>query len=117
MNEQEYYAWATSLLRAFGQEYDVHVWLVVHPTKVRMDSDGRYPVIEPYDMSGTANFANKPDFILSLWRDLDDADSATIVYVKKLRFDDLGKRTAHPFKFQPASRRFEDIQPAPRRNV
>jgi len=116
MTEQEYYSWATGMLRAFGQQYNVHISLVAHPTKVRMDSDGRYPVIEPYDIAGTAHFANKPDFVLSLWRDLDDSDSATVVHIKKLRFDDLGKRTAHAFKFLPdGSRRFIDLQPAPRR--
>ena len=62
-DEQET-AFVSSLLskiRVFAQTYDIHVWLVAHPTKMMRDSSGKVPPPMAYDISGSAHFFSKTD--------------------------------------------------------
>jgi twinkle protein len=82
-------------LRRYATSRDVWVALVVHPTKMEKEKEsGEYPVIDLYDLSGSAQFANVADFCVSLWRsDLWD-DGETEVWIKKSRFDWVAQRGA-----------------------
>ena len=59
------------------------------PQKLRRREDGSLPVPGLYDISGSANFANKVDFGVVVHRDL--KPGRTTISVRKCRFKYLGK--------------------------
>ena len=91
LSETEYISKCLSKLRFFARTYDVHVWLIAHPTKMLKRLDGSYPVPTPYDISGSAHFRNKADNCLTVWRDLSNPGGNTRIYVQKIRFHEVGK--------------------------
>ncbi|MCP4103840.1 MAG: toprim domain-containing protein [Lentisphaerae bacterium] len=78
-------------IRNFGKKYGVAMCVVAHPTKMQKDSKGNYPVPTPYDISGSANWRNKADFCISIWRDFNKDDGEVFVYVQKVRWKNSGK--------------------------
>jgi twinkle protein len=93
MTETEYVSHVLKRLRVFARARGMHTWVIVHPAKLRRSDDGRYPVPTLYDCSGSANWRNKADNGLVVWRDLsaDDADEVQI-HVQKIRFRQVGRR-------------------------
>jgi twinkle protein len=93
MMETEYVAHVLKRVRVFARQRAVHVWLVVHPQKLLRDKKSKYPVPTLYDCSGSANFRNKADNGIVVWRDLDGADRDEVeLHVQKIRFRYVGKR-------------------------
>jgi twinkle protein len=93
MSETEYVSHVLKRVRVFARERRVHVWIVVHPAKLYRDKAGKYPVPTLYDCAGSANWRNKADNGLCLWRDLaaDDRDEVQL-HVQKIRFRHVGRR-------------------------
>jgi len=92
MSETDYVSQALTKIRRFARSQNIHVWVVVHPTKMyRNKEDGKYPIPTPYDAAGSAAWANKSDFFITVWRDLDEQDTRTHIYVQKVRFRWFGK--------------------------
>lgn len=89
MTETEYISQLLTQIRIFARRYDVHVWLVAHPVKIQKGDNNKYPVVTPYDIAGSAAFYNKPDNILSIYRDY-ELPSLTKVYVQKIKFHEVG---------------------------
>ncbi len=90
-SETEYISDCLTKIRRFARKYQVHVWIVAHPTKLYKDNNGRYPVPTPYDISGSAHFRNKADNCITVWRDLLDEDKEVELHVQKVRFREVGK--------------------------
>lgn len=91
LHETEYISKCLSKIRYFARTYQVHVWLIAHPTKLFKRLDGSYPIPTPYDISGSAHFRNKADNCLTVWRDLTTASNETKIYIQKIRFHEVGK--------------------------
>ena len=70
--------------------HGIHLWIMVHPTKLKKDENGEYPVATPYDCAGSAHWFNKADMILSLWRDKKDPEAPLQVHSQKVRFKENG---------------------------
>lgn len=87
--ETEYIGEMLQRLRRFGRQHGLHVIVVAHPTKLKKaeggDYDGMYPPATAYDISGSANWYNKPDMIVSVWRNVRDGTSDTQIHVMKVR--------------------------------
>jgi twinkle protein len=90
MTETEYISLILTQLRRAAREYNVHLFLVAHPTKLRKDNDGNYPVPTPYDIAGSAHFYNKADNAITVWRDVMNAPEQTQIHVQKVRFNSTG---------------------------
>ena len=60
MTETEFVSQTLSRFKRFAEVHDCHVWIVAHPAKMRRE-DGKIPVPSLYDISGSANWANKAD--------------------------------------------------------
>jgi twinkle protein len=88
-SETEYVSRVLQMFRRFANERDVCFILVAHPTKLR-DNDGQQAVAGMYDVSGSANFANKPDIFLTVVRNKGQPPTTTIA-CKKARWDWIAK--------------------------
>ncbi len=87
--ETEYISKMLSKLKKFAQTYGVHVWIVAHPAKMMKDKDGKTLVPSLYDISGSANWANKTDFGIVIHRG-ENVANITEIYLKKVRFKHEG---------------------------
>jgi twinkle protein len=64
----------------FATTYDVAFWIVAHPTK---PFEGKQKMPTLYDISGSANWANKPDFGLSYHRGPNNTAELAVTKVRK----------------------------------
>jgi twinkle protein len=85
---------------------NIHVWIVAHPTKLQKTERGVYPVPTPYDISGSANWRNKADNCISIYRE--NMEHRISVHVQKVRFKDNGKPGVIELDYDPVSGRFSE---------
>lgn len=109
MNETEYVSQSLSFLRKYARAQDLHLWLVVHPTKLQKDRiTGKYPVPTLYDAHGSAHFRNKADMGVVVWRDLEDESLPTQIHVQKVRFKECGRVGLAELYYDRATGRFSE---------
>lgn len=87
-SETEYIGRAIRAIKRFAKQNDVSFWLVAHPAK---PVPGVKSIPGLYDISGSANFANKADYGLTYHRKSFDENEALII-VNKVRMGLPGKR-------------------------
>lgn len=86
--ETDYISRALRAIKNFARQYDVAFWIVAHPTK---PFQGQNKVPGLYDISGSANWANKADYGLTYHRPKSDENYAEI-RVSKVRMGLPGKK-------------------------
>lgn len=106
LSETEHIATTLGQLRRFGLMHEVHVWVVAHPAKMQRLDDGTYPVVRPYDISGSAHWFNRADNCLSVWRNPgaqvgDEAHNITTIHVQKVRNKYVGTVGAVNLEYVP----------------
>ena len=108
VNESEHIGSSLARIRSFGQIHKTHMWVAAHPTKPdRMNHD---KPITPYDISGSANWFNKADAMLSVFRHDRTARSSPVdVHVQKMRFKAFGRNGVASFGFDLDSGRYYQI--------
>lgn len=89
--ETQYVSHSLIKVRRFAKSHNIHVWIVVHPTKLAKDREGRYPVPTLYDAAGSAHWRNKADFGIAIYRHFDDHTKPTEIHVQKVRWKWAGK--------------------------
>ena len=90
MSETNYISRQFDMIDAFKKKYNVHVFLVAHPTKVRVDpSTKKMEIPNLYSIAGSANFFNKSDNGITVYRNFDTG--ITDIYVQKIKFSHWGK--------------------------
>jgi twinkle protein len=109
MTETEYISLALTKIRRFARTYEVHVWVIAHPTKMQKQLDGTYMVPTPYDIAGSAHWRNKPDNCLAVWRKLDDESRAVEIHIQKVRFREIGKVGMAELRYNISSGRYIDV--------
>ena len=115
-SETEYISEALSLLVTLVRTTGAHMWVVAHPQKLLPDRQtGKRPVPGPYDISGSAHWANKADNVLAVWRDMDAAREGlpsqfeTHVFVQKIRWKHIGRVGEAVLRYDPATGRYADM--------
>ena len=97
-----------SNINQFKRKENLHVFLVVHPTKQQKDPDThKYTVPDLYDASGSANFFNKSDMGISIHRNF-EADT-TDVFINKMKFAHLGRVGMCTMKYNRGNGRFQGL--------
>lgn len=109
MNETTYVSLCLTRIRMFARQHDLHVFIVAHPTKLQKTKEGTYPVPTPYDISGSANWRNKADNCIAVWRDVLNEGGASEIHIQKVRFRFLGKAGMVSLWWQPESGRYTDV--------
>lgn len=103
-SETQYVKSALAKIKRFNQKYDVHTWLIVHPKKMHKLENGAYAVPTLYDCSGSANFYNRADFGMTVYR---NPDNTTDVHIQKVKFEGIyGTKGKVPFAYDVASCRY-----------
>lgn len=105
LSETEYILTVLRKIESFAKEFQIHIILVAHPTKLYKDKNtGKYPPPTLYDISGSAHFYNKTDNGFSVYRDMET--NLVTVYIQKVRFFNDGKKGQASFVFDPFTQRY-----------
>lgn len=84
---------------------NVHCFLVAHPTKIKKNlQTGKYEVPTLYDIAGSANFYNKADNGICVYRDFEE--QKTFVHIQKIKFDHWGTEGMAEFTYDVRSKRY-----------
>lgn len=104
--ETEYIGRAIRAIKRFAKQYDVAFWIVAHPTKP-MQGISKVPGL--YDISGSANWANKPDYGLTYHRP-DASQNRALIRVHKVRMGMPGERNEVEVMFDFRDSTFKAVQ-------
>ena len=89
-NETKYISEQLDKLSMFCEKQKVHLFLIAHPTKISKDkSTGKFEIPNLYNISGSANFYNKTDNGITVYRNFDE--NITEIYIQKIKFKHWGK--------------------------
>lgn len=88
--ETEHISNVLTRLQRFAKKHNILIMLVAHPTKMQKDDKDNYKVPGAYDISGSSNFFNKADYVLSVYRGKED--NYTTIKVEKVKFKSLGSQ-------------------------
>lgn len=106
-SETKYISRMLSKIDTFCKRYGVHMIIVAHPTKLKQNPDGKYPVPTLYDISGSAHFYNYTANGISVYRNFqEDGTSTTTVRVQKVKFKHWGSQGEVQFKYDVESGRY-----------
>jgi twinkle protein len=101
--ESEYIGDSLRKMRKFAREHNIHLFIVAHPTKMSQDDNGRPDIPTPYSISGSANWRNKADNCLCVYRNTDSVD----LHVQKIRVKEVGKIGSARLKYIDATGGYE----------
>ena len=97
-------------LTSFCIQYNVHVFLVAHPTKMKKhEKTGKYEIPDLYSVSGSSDFRNQTHNGLCVYREFGNEVEAgcTMVINLKTKYDFQGKITSSTkFNWNDDNRRF-----------
>ncbi len=80
------------LISNFNKKNGTHSFVVAHPTKMRMNQEtGKYDVPGLYDISGSANFYNKTDLGVCVYKEEQGRTSINIQKVKFKFWGEIGR--------------------------
>jgi twinkle protein len=106
-SETEYISESLGQLRRFARIYDVHIWVLAHPTKPIAGNTSEPPGM--WQIAGSNHFWNKADYGISIWRDPADPSLAAQCKVEKVRFRETGRPGLISFRYNGASRQIEEV--------
>jgi twinkle protein len=105
-NETQYVNRQLNKLRVFKQKQQVHMFLVAHPRKMPKLATGKFEVPTLMDISGSANFYNKTDMGMSVYRHVEE--SYVEIHINKVKFKHLGKLGVCYYKYHIDSGRYQE---------
>lgn len=106
-NESKYVGISLDAISKFCEFNNIHCFLVAHPTKIKKDERTKqFEVPNLYSISGSANFFNKTDNGITVYRDFDAG--VTQVYIQKVKFSHWGSAGVSTFQYQMDSGRFNE---------
>jgi len=97
-------------IKSWAMELDIHILLIVHPTKLTYDNS----VVRLNDLKGSSGLKQIPDNVLSIWRprdpDLKSPQNEILLYILKVR-DDSGDEGKVILTFDKRSQSYSDSGP------
>lgn len=107
MTETNYVNFFMTKITSFAKRFNVHIFLVVHPTKPQntsVSTDGKPQRVTLYSASGSANFYNQTDNGFVLLRDRETG--IVDVHIEKVRFNEQGREGWVSFTFDTMTRQY-----------
>jgi twinkle protein len=106
--ETQYISESLTKIKAFALMYDIHIFIVAHPTKISKNKEtGEYEVPTLYNISGSAHFFNKTDNGICIYRSF--KSNIVTAYVQKVRYSWLGKIGFTSFSYDVFTRQYLPI--------
>jgi twinkle protein len=95
-------------IKSWAMELDIHILLIVHPTKLTDDNK----VVHLNDLKGSSGLKQIPDNVFSIWRsrdanDLKSPQNEILLYILKVR-DDAGDEGKVILTFDKQSQSYEN---------
>jgi twinkle protein len=88
-SETNYISRILTKIGNFAKKYQILFWLVAHPRKMSKEKGSlKFNVPDLYDINGSANFYNKADYGLSIYRNFDT--KIVDLHIQKIKFKHLG---------------------------
>jgi len=108
--ETEYISESLGKLRRFAKENNIALWLVAHPTKMQRVEKGSpiYEVPTPYDIAGSANWRNKADNCITVYRNIDSVD----IHIQKIRVKEIGQVGTARFTYKKSTGEYFPVKGA-----
>ena len=104
-SETDYVGETLDKIGLFCETENIHAFIVAHPTKMRKQKDSaKYEIPTLYDCSGSANFYNKSDNGITIYRDFET--SMTHVVINKVKFQHWGSVGEVALSYDLASGRY-----------
>ena len=103
--ETEYTSRAIRMLKNLARQYHVLVIVVAHPTKPQF---GKIQCPSLYSISGSANWANKADYGVILWRESSNGNSSEVRVAKIKRHGPMGRPGSIHVRLDSYTRNFEE---------
>lgn len=104
----EYVSQTLSACIDLVREFNIHLWLVAHPAKMRKDASGKYPIPTPHDIADSAHFWNKADNCITVWRDQVEGSQDVDIHVQKIRFKHIGRIGLATLKYDRITGRYHE---------
>ncbi len=104
-SETEYISRSLRAIKRFAKQYDIAFWIVAHPSKPQ---EGSKKVPGLYDISGSANWANKADYGMTYHRQ-DPKENAAKIVINKVRMGLPGKKDVVDVTFNFLTSEFVEI--------
>ena len=106
-SETKYIGESLDKIAMFCEAENLHCFLVVHPAKMQKEKDSdRYKVPTLYDCAGSANFYNKSDNGITIYRNFEDGNKTTEVFITKVKFAHWGQISSSSYHYDSVSGRF-----------
>jgi twinkle protein len=105
-SETKYISESLDKIANFNHKNGVHCFIVAHPTKMKFNHDsGQYEVPGLYDISGSANFYNKADLGLTMYK---NASNQNTLYIQKVKFKYWGSIGTVDLNWNPDNGRYDE---------
>ncbi len=87
--EDQYISRQLTKIRRFARFNGIHIWVIAHPKTLVKNMSGKYDPPTMYDISGGAQWRNKADNGICVYRDFET--NLTTIIIQKIRFREIGK--------------------------
>ena len=124
-NEHNYTGKVLDAIINFNEASGIFSIIIAHPTKTQQKPSGNYQRPSLYSISGSAHWYNKADVGLIVHRDkysekegggfYYDEGLPSVVYVDKMKFEELGREGYFELSFDKGSNTYSDYNAAPQK--
>jgi twinkle protein len=110
-SETEYINRFLGDIRNFGKRNNILIHLIAHPTKMKINNEtGLYYIPTLYDINGSANFYNRADYGIIIYRYFDENNPKTLFIAQKVKFKHWGRGGTCELRYNYNNGRFESIE-------
>lgn len=104
LSETDYISVSLDTISNFNKKNGTHCFIIAHPTKMKF-IDGRYEVPGLYDISGSANWYNKADIGLSMYK---EENLKNTLHVQKVKFKFWGSVGSVEYNWNQENGRYDE---------
>lgn len=110
-SETKYISESLDKIANFNQKNGTHSFIVAHPVKMKFNHDkGCYDIPGLYEISGSANFYNKTDIGITVYKEPNEQYRNTII-VQKVKFKYWGEIGQVSVSWNPDNGRYDEYAP------
>lgn len=107
MSETDYISNSLDLISIFNKKNGTHCFIIAHPTKMKFnDKTGKYEVPGLYDINGSANWYNKADIGLSMYK---NENLSNTLNIQKVKFKFWGSVGSIDYSWNPKNGRYDEF--------